>query len=90
MIRSLEMACIITHCIRGEPAIKLKRMIDVESESYENVDHYCEQKLQEEQKYQPYREHKKAADTPDGKEVFARPAIASYLMGDIALYCVFG
>ena len=31
--------------------------------------------LQEEQKYQPYREHKKPEETSDGKEVFARPAI---------------
>ena len=75
MIRSLEMACIISHCIRGEPAIKLKRMTDVESESYVNADHYCKQEAQEEQKYEPYREHKKAADTLDNVEVFARPAI---------------
>ena len=46
MIKSLEMACIITHCIKGEPAIKLKRMLDVESDIYKNADHYCEQEEQ--------------------------------------------
>ena len=62
-------------CIRGEPAIKLKRMLDVESEIYKHADHYCEQEGQEEAKFEPYREHKKAADTDDNVEVFARPAI---------------
>ena len=74
MIPSLEMACVITHCIKGEPSIKVKRMQDVESEIYVHADHYCEQDKQEEQKYLPYREHKKAADN-NGVELTARPAI---------------
>ena len=74
MIPSLEMACIITHCIKGEPSIKVKRMQDVESETYVHADHYCQQDKQDEQKYEPYREHKKAEHN-NGVEVMARPVI---------------
>ena len=74
MIPSLEMACVITHCIKGEPSIKVKRMQDVESETYVHADHYCQQDKQDEQKYEPYREHKKAEHN-NGVEVMARPVI---------------
>ena len=36
MIPSLEMASIVIHCIRGEPAVKVKRMLDVPHPNYLN------------------------------------------------------
>ena len=56
MIQSLEMASIVIHFIRGEPVIKVRRMLDVPGNNYINADHYCEQPLQEAVEYQPYRE----------------------------------
>ena len=38
MIPSLEMAAIIIHCIRGEPAIKVKRWLDVPGLNYIHAD----------------------------------------------------
>jgi hypothetical protein len=58
MIPSLEMASIVIHCIRGEPAIKVRRMLDVPGENYINADHFCEQPLQEAVAYTPFREAK--------------------------------
>ena len=46
MIPSLEMGSIIIHCIRGEPAVKVKRMLDVPGLNYINADHYCAQPAQ--------------------------------------------
>ena len=37
MIPSLEMGSIVIHCIRGEPAIKVKRMLDVPGLNYVNA-----------------------------------------------------
>ena len=56
MIPSLEMASIVIHSIRGEPAIKVRRMLDVPGENYINADHFCEQPLQEAIAYTPFRE----------------------------------
>ena len=46
MIHSLEMASILIHCIKGEPAVKVRRMLDVPGINYIHADHYCEQPLQ--------------------------------------------
>ena len=56
MVPSLEMAAIITHCIRGEPAIKVKRWLDVPGVDYINADHYNAQPVQIAVEYQPYQE----------------------------------
>jgi hypothetical protein len=56
MIHSLEMASILTHCIKGEPRIKVQRMIDVPGVNYINADHYSEQPLQRAILYQAYRD----------------------------------
>jgi hypothetical protein len=39
MIESLEMGSIIIHCIRGEPARKVRRMLDVPGATYINPDY---------------------------------------------------
>ena len=54
MIPSLEMASIVIHCIRGEPAIKIKRMLDVPGVNYVHSDHYSAQPLQVAVAYTPY------------------------------------
>ena len=46
MVPSLEMAAIVTHCIRGEPAIKVKRWLDVPGVTHINADHYNAQPVQ--------------------------------------------
>ena len=56
MVPSLEMASIITHCIREEPAIKVKRWLDVPGENYTHSDHYNAQPEQLAVEYQPYQE----------------------------------
>ena len=56
MVPSLEMAAIITHCIRAEPAIKVKRWLDVPGVNYINADHYNAQPVQIAVEYQPYQE----------------------------------
>ena len=60
MIPSLEMGSIIIHCIRGEPAVKVKRMLDVPGLNYINADHYCAQPVQAAQEYLPYQERVEA------------------------------
>ena len=47
MIKSLEMASIVIYCIRGEPAIKVRRMLDVPGESYKHSNHYSKQPKQD-------------------------------------------
>ena len=47
MIPSLEMGSIIIHSVRGEPARKIRRMLDVPGTTYENANHYCEQPQQD-------------------------------------------
>ena len=60
MIPSLEMGSLVIHCIRGEPAIKVKRMLDVPGLNYVNADHYCEQPAQAAQEYLLYQERVEA------------------------------
>ena len=55
MIPSLEMASIVIHCIKGEPAVKVQRMLDVHGEDYKHSDHFREQPLQEVVKYTPFK-----------------------------------
>lgn len=55
MIESLEMCQIIIHNILGEPKRKVQRMLDVPGDEYPNADHWCQQPLQEEQKWSPYK-----------------------------------
>ena len=62
MIPSLEMAAIIIHCIRGEPAIKVKRWLDVPGLNYIHADHYNAQPLQPAQEYEPYQELQEAVE----------------------------
>jgi hypothetical protein len=64
MIESLEMRSIIIHCIKGEPARKIRRMLDVPGNTYANADHYCDQPVQQAVAYQPYREYKAAGVAP--------------------------
>ena len=66
MIPSLEMGSIIIHCIRGEPAIKVKRMLDVPGLNYINADHYCAQPEQAAQEYLPYQERVEAVQHVPG------------------------
>ena len=54
MIESLEMCQIIIYNIAGEPKRKVQRMLDVPGDEYPNADHWCQQALQEEQKWSPY------------------------------------
>lgn len=88
MIPSLEMASIVIHCVRGEPAIKVRRMLDVPGDNYLHADHYCEQLLQDAVEYQPYRERVPARELREEQagpppvarieardEIEARPAI---------------
>jgi hypothetical protein len=65
MIESLEMGSIIIHCIKGEPARKVRRMLDVPGVSYVHANYYCEQQLQRAVEYQPYREHRAAGQEPE-------------------------
>ena len=58
MIESLDMASIIIHCIKGEPAIKVRRMLDVPGNNYIHADYYCQQPIQQAVAYQPYRERR--------------------------------
>ena len=55
MIPSLEMASVIVHCITGEPAYKVQRMLDVPGEDYVNSDHFTEQEKQDAVKYTPFK-----------------------------------
>ena len=55
MIPSLEMASIVIHCIKGEAAVKVQRMIDVPGEDYKHSDHFREQPLQKAVKYTPFK-----------------------------------
>ena len=54
MIESLEMCQIMIYNISGEPKRKVQRMLDVPGDEYPNADHWCEQTLQQEQKWSPY------------------------------------
>ena len=64
MIESLEMGSIIIHCIRGDPARKIRRMLDVPGVNYINSDHYSQQEEQLAVAYQPYRERGEAGPAP--------------------------
>ena len=74
MIKLLEMASIVIYCIRGEPAIKVRRMLDVPGTKYKHSNHYSEQPEQKAVDYQSYREHiPKSATQPEDQ--LSRPAI---------------
>ena len=53
MIKSLEMASIVIFCIRGEPAIKVRRMLDVPGTKYIHSNHFSAQPVQEKVDYKP-------------------------------------
>ena len=74
MIKSLEMASIVIYCIRGEPAIKVRRMLDVPGTKYKHSNHFSAQKEQERVDYKPYREHIPKSAT-QLVEQLSRPAI---------------
>jgi hypothetical protein len=65
MIESLEMGSIVIHCIRGDPARKVRRMLDVPGLNYVHSDHYSQQEEQVAVAYQPYRERREAGVAPD-------------------------
>ena len=73
MVKSLEMGTIVACCIRGEPAIKIRRMLDVPGTIYKHSNHYSKQPLQEKKDFEPYRDH-----VPKGPnqevEILSRPA----------------
>jgi hypothetical protein len=64
MIESLEMGSIIIHCIKGDPARKVRRMLDVPGVNYINSDHYSQQEEQLAVAYTPYRERREAGEAP--------------------------
>ena len=55
MIPSLEMASIVIHCIKGEPAVKVQRMLDVPGADYKHSNHFKEQALQEAVEYTKFK-----------------------------------
>ena len=55
MIESLEMCQIMIYNILGEPKRKVQRMLDVPGDEYPNANHWCEQPLQPEQKWSPFK-----------------------------------
>ena len=74
MIKSLEMASIVIFCIRGEPAIKVRRMLDVPGTKYIHSNHFSAQPAQEKVDYKPYREHIPKSPT-NPTEQLSRPAV---------------
>ena len=68
MIPSLEMASVVCHCITGEPATKVQRMLDAPGVDYVNSDHFTEQEEQKAVKYTPFKARIDAKDeVTDGK-----------------------
>ena len=62
MIQSLEMGSIVIHCIKGEPAVKIRRMLEVPGDHYIHADHFCEQPIQPAVPYTPYQPQQEAAN----------------------------
>ena len=55
MIPSLEMASIVIHCIKGEAAVKVQRMLDVPGTEYKHSNHFKEQPHQEAVPYTKFK-----------------------------------
>ena len=55
MIPSLEMASIVIHSIKGEPQIKVQRMLEVGGDDYIHANHFKEQIKQEAVPYTKYK-----------------------------------
>ena len=55
MIPSLEMASIVIHSIKGEPQIKVQRMLEVPGDDYIHANHFKEQIKQEAVPYTKYK-----------------------------------
>ena len=55
MIPSLEMASIVIHSIKGEPQIKVQRMLEVGGDDYIHANHFKEQVKQEAVPYTKYK-----------------------------------
>ena len=67
MIPSLEMASIVIHSIKGEPQIKVQRMLEVPGDDYKHSNHFKEQPKQEAvpyTKYKPRVDEKKEVRDP--------------------------
>ena len=62
MIQSLEMGSIVIHCIKGEPAVKIRRMLEVPGDNYIHDYHFCKQPIQPAVPYTPYQPQQEAAD----------------------------
>lgn len=76
MIPSLEMASIIIHCIKGEPKIKIQRMLDVPGEDYKHADHFDEQPEQKAVPYSPFKPRREKKDAvTDANGAVTEPAI---------------
>ena len=55
MIQSLEMGSIVIHCIKGEVAVKVRRMLEVPGTHFIHADHFCQQDHQPAVPYSQYR-----------------------------------
>ena len=55
MIPSLEMASIVIHSIKGEPQVKVQRMLDVPGDDYKHSNHFKEQPKQDAVPYSKYK-----------------------------------
>ena len=81
MIPSLEMASIVIHSIKGEPQIKIQRMLEVGGDDYKHANHFREQPKQEAVPYTKFKpridakkEVKDANGTVTQQEVIGRDA----------------
>ena len=68
MIPSLEMAAIVGFSIKGEPLIKIRRMLEIPGTKYKHADHFDEQPEQRAQAYKPYQP---SEDLPAGRTIQA-------------------
>ena len=84
MIPSLEMASVVCHCITGEPATKVQRMLDAPGVDYVNSDHFTEQEEQKAVKYTPFKARIDAKDeVTDGKGNTIHKRIQLIFLGNL-------
>ena len=55
MIPLLEMASVVIHSIKGEPQVKVQRMLDVPGDDYKHSNHFREQEHQEAVPYTKFK-----------------------------------
>ena len=81
MIPSLEMASIVIHCIKGEAAVKVQRMLDVPGTEYKHSNHFKEQPHQE---AVPYTKFKPRVDAKEEVKDPVSGAIVTYQLHETA------